>query len=353
MNFSYSKSQETLREAARVLLARGDCPARIRQFADAGTPPFDTDLWQSVVAAGWCAMSLAAQRDRPAQALELTLLADELGRALAPIPLIDTWLARHAIEMSADQESVGRYLSGLRGGQLRGAIHLPVTIESTAPLNPTLLTPVVNGSVADLLVFENGQGPTRRLSLLDMRQEGVRRTVLRGLDLSRGVAAVDFGSTAAVELGDAAAVTDLFYRAAVLRAFEQLGAADRCLELAADHARQRYQFGRPIGSFQAIKHKLATLYVENELARANCYYAAWALAENTPQLAEATALARISVTQALNLAAQECVHVHGGLGFTWNADPQLYLRRAKAAEGLLGGVGFWEERLLQAMDEVG
>src|SRR5262249_62190594 len=118
-------------------------------------------------------------------------------------------------------------------------------------------------------------------------------------------------------------------RAAVLFAFEQVGGAQRSLEMARDYALERYAFGRPIGSFQAIKHKLADVYVATELARSNAYYGAWALARNAHALPVAAAVARVSANEAFFLAAKENIQVHGGMGYTWEFDCHLYYRRAK------------------------
>ena len=123
--------------------------------------------------------------------------------------------------------------------------------------------------------------------------------------------------------------------------------AERRLDLAVAYAKERYAFGQPIGAFQAVKHKLAALHVEIELARANAYFGAYALAEGEPGiLAEAAALARASATDTYLLAAQESLHVHGGVGFTWACEAHLHLRRARALEAALGSAALWRERLV-------
>ena len=132
----------------------------------------------------------------------------------------------------------------------------------------------------------------------------------------------------------------------MLTAFEQLGGAERAMEMARDYALERYAFGRPIGSFPAIKHKLADMYVAVTLARSNCYYGAWALAGDAIELPEAAAAARVSATQAAQLCVKENIQVHGGMGFTWEFDCHLYYRRAHLLALTLGGLTHWQDRLI-------
>jgi alkylation response protein AidB-like acyl-CoA dehydrogenase len=138
-------------------------------------------------------------------------------------------------------------------------------------------------------------------------------------------------------------------RAAVLMAFEQVGGADRALEMGRDYALDRIAFGRPIGSFQAVKHMLADMYVSATLARSNCYYGAWALSTNASELPEAAAAARISATQAFQHCAKNNIQVHGGMGFTWEFDCHMYYRRSSAMALSLGSLSYWEDVLIDRM----
>jgi len=147
----------------------------------------------------------------------------------------------------------------------------------------------------------------------------------------------------------------VFDRAAVLIAFEQVGGADRCLEMARDYALNRYAFGRPIGGYQAIKHKLADMYVRNELARSNAYYGAWAL--NTAsreggaaELPVAAAAARVAGCEAFGFASKENIQTHGGMGFTWEVDAHLYYRRARQLSLVAGAPATWKERLVGQLE---
>ena len=140
-------------------------------------------------------------------------------------------------------------------------------------------------------------------------------------------------------------------RAAVLMSFEQVGGADSCLAMAKDYALNRYAFGRQIGSFQAIKHKLAEMYVWNELARSNAFFGAWALSTNAPELPEAAAGARISATEAFHFASKENIQTHGGMGFTWELDCHMFYRRSKTLSLALGASRVWKDRLVNHLEK--
>jgi alkylation response protein AidB-like acyl-CoA dehydrogenase len=143
-------------------------------------------------------------------------------------------------------------------------------------------------------------------------------------------------------------LTQALDRAAILTAFEQVGGAEAALEMARDYACERSAFGRPIGSFQAIKHKLADMYVAVTLARSNCYFGAWALDAQSSELTRAAAAARVSATEAFQRCAKENIQVHGAMGFTWEHDSHLFYRRANLLALTLGGLSHWQHRLLGA-----
>jgi alkylation response protein AidB-like acyl-CoA dehydrogenase len=186
-----------------------------------------------------------------------------------------------------------------------------------------------------------------------MKAEGVEARALTNIDPSRGQAELTFKNCKAEPLGAAdegwGILSEVLDRAAVLMAFEQVGGADRALEMGRDYALDRIAFGRPIGSFQAVKHMLADMYVAATLARSNCYYGAWALSTNASELPEAAAAARISATQAFQLCAKNNIQVHGGMGFTWEFDCHMYYRRANATALGLGSLSYWEDALIDRM----
>jgi acyl-CoA dehydrogenase len=190
------------------------------------------------------------------------------------------------------------------------------------------------------------------LVLADLRAEGVQRSDLQTVDPTRNHARIEFARTPVEVLhGDGwELMLRLLDGAAVLMAFEQIGGAAVTLAMATDYAKQRFAFGRPIGSFQAIKHKLADVYIAGELARSNAYYGAWALSRGAAELPLAAAAARVSATDAFWLAAKENVQTHGGMGFTWAADCHLFYRRAKLCALALGSNGWWKDRLVGELE---
>ena len=173
------------------------------------------------------------------------------------------------------------------------------------------------------------------------------------IDPSRGHASLTFAGAPAQLLGTAgegwSILERVFDRAAVLTAFEQIGGADRALEMARDYALERMAFGRPIGSFQAIKHMLADMYVSATLARSNGYYGAWALSTGAAELPQAAASARVAATQAFQHCAKNNIQVHGGMGFTWAFDCHLFYRRSNLLALGLGALSTWEDALIQRL----
>jgi alkylation response protein AidB-like acyl-CoA dehydrogenase len=191
------------------------------------------------------------------------------------------------------------------------------------------------------------------LFVVDLSGPGVNRESLETIDPSRSYARITFDGAPAEPLGaegDGWRIAEqVMDRAAILTAFEQVGGADRALEMARDYALDRMAFGRPIGSFQAIKHLLADMYVSATLARSNCYYGAWALASSAAELPIAAATARVSATQAFQHCAKNNIQTHGGMGFTWAFDCHLYYRRSNALALSLGSLSTWEDLLIERM----
>ena len=219
-------------------------------------------------------------------------------------------------------------------------------------------TPVADGAIADFAIVAARTGSTGReadigLFIVDLNGDGVTRKALSNLDQAHGQAEITFDRAKAEPLGAAgegwSILTRVLDRAAVLTAFEQVGGADRALEMGRDYALDRIAFGRPIGSFQAVKHILADMYVSATLARSNCYYGAWALSTDAAELPEAAATARISATQAFQHCAKNNIQVHGGMGFTWEFDCHLYYRRANVLALSLGSLTYWENQLIDRL----
>jgi alkylation response protein AidB-like acyl-CoA dehydrogenase len=254
-------------------------------------------------------------------------------------------------------------LPKLAAGELIGTLALsegprvanPDTIELTfegGKLNGTK-TPVPDGDIANIAIVAAKSGGSVSLVLVDLAGDGVSRETLRTLDPSRSHANVTFKDAPATVLGEGGNWDILLHvldRAAVLIAFEQIGGADTCMRMAREYSIGRYAFGRPIGSFQALKHRMAEMYVKNELARSNAYYGAWALSTDAPELAVAAASARISATEAYHFASKENIQIHGGMGFTWEADCHFFYRRSKLLSLCLGSARLWKDRLVSGLE---
>jgi alkylation response protein AidB-like acyl-CoA dehydrogenase len=293
----------------------------------------------------------------------LCVLAEELGRALAPVPFASTaYLAAEALLLAGTEAQQRRLLPKLADGSAIGCFALA---EGTGNPDPASVNarvvgnrlsgskwPVPDGGIADFAIVA-ARDETGEIALFIVELADTQRRNLDTVDPSRNHARIDFAGTAAERLVAQAGwplVQRLLDRAAILIAFEQVGGADAALEMARNYAQERYAFGRPIGSFQAIKHKLADVYVAGELARSNAYYGAWALAADAAELPLAAATARVSATEAFHLASKENIQTHGGIGFTWDVDCHLYYRRSKQLALALGSAPWWKHRLVELLE---
>ena len=366
MNFDFSDDQKFLKSEARRFLD-GRCPtAKVRAVLDDPAKSYDADLWREVAAQGWLGAAIPeAHGGLGLGHLELCVIAEELGRALAPIPFASTaYFLAEALMLAGSEAQKQGWLPKVAAGEVIGCF---ATVERPGALTEGQVQarveggkltgtklPVTDGDIADVAVVLAREGGRLGLYLVELGGAGATRETLQTLDPTRGVAKLTFSGAAAERLGDAgegmALAEAILERAAVLLAFEQIGGADRALEMAKSYAMERYAFGRPIGSYQAIKHKLADIYVKNELARSSAYYGAWALESGASELPLAAASARVSASEAYWNAAKENLQTHGGIGFTWQMDCHLFYRRAQQLGLVAGGAKAWKERLVQQLE---
>jgi acyl-CoA dehydrogenase len=365
MNFDFSDELKQLRDQARKFLAEHCPPAAARRVLE-GDRPYDRGLWLRLAEMGWLGAAVPEEFGGAGLGHEgLCVLAEELGRALAPVPVASSiYLVTETILAAGSATQKAAYLPGLVAGERIGTLALaegignpdPARIETTVSAGKIsgIKLPVADGGIADLALVLAREGGQPALFLVDLAGPGVARATVATIDPSRDHARITFTEAPAERLGAAgegwAILRRALDRAAILVAFEQIGGAQACLEMARDYALERYAFGRPIGSFQAIKHKLADVYIATELARSNAYYGAWALAGDAAELPVAAAAARVAATEAFHLASMENIQTHGGMGFTWEGDCHLYYRRAKHLALTLGSTPWWQDRLIAELE---
>ncbi len=367
-DLTYTEQESDLRSAVRSVLAdRADWPAVLARTETAQT--YDTGLWRTIAAEIGCAGLLVPESLGGAGASfrEAAVVAEEIGRSVAPVPFLGSAvLATTALLAAAESGTAGSgqassaeaaeaagLLADLADGSLTAALAIGfATMPGAAPAPTVRIGPAddgyrVTGTIADVadaltadVLIVPADGVPYGLYAVRTDQAGVRLTAITSLDMTRQLATVDLADAAATRLvaGQAAeqATTRALAAGAAMLAAEQLGLAERALEFTLDYVKQRQAFARPVGSFQAIKHRLADVWVAITQARAASRYAAACLADGDQDAPVAVALAKATCSDAALLAAQEMVQLHGGIGFTWEHPAHLYLKRAKADSIALG-----------------
>jgi alkylation response protein AidB-like acyl-CoA dehydrogenase len=348
----YTDTERDLRMSLRSLLATRSRAEDILARIDTGEP-YDTDLWRAIGADLGCAGLLIPEDADGAGASfrEAAVVAEELGRATAPVPYLGSAVVATTVLLAAGYDTV---LGELARGEVTAALaagfetppggDFPLTVRVTGPRGRdgaaglTRLRGRVR-SVADAfaagLLIVPADGVPSGLYLVGAHTEGVRRTPVVSLDMTRPLCDLEFDDAPArlIASGEAAtrALDAGLAAGAAMLASEQLGIADKCLEMTVAYVKERRQFARPVGSFQALKHRLADLWVGVTQSRAAARYAAACLATDDADAPVAVALAKSYCGDVAVRAAEECVQLHGGIGFTWEHPAHLYLKRAKSA----------------------
>ena len=365
MNFEFSSDQMLLRDQARKFLENEESVKKAREVLE-GDQTHDESLWRSVVEMGWTATTIPEEFDGLGLGyLELCVIAEELGRSLAPTPFSSSvYLATEALINQGSKEQHQKYLPKLDAGEIVGTLAHTETTNSPSPENLNcelsnnklngIKIAVTDGDVANFAVVSAKEGDKVVLGLVDLASKGVEITSQNTLDPSRSHASIKFKDADAEILGSSqdgwVALQEILDHAAVLFAFEQLGGAEACMDMAKEYAMGRFAFGRPIASFQAIKHKIADMYIAVELARSNCYFGAWALSTDAPELARAAATARVSASKAFHECSKENIQTHGGMGFTWEFDCHLYYRRCRQLAANIGSQAVWKNKLISSLE---
>ena len=366
MNLDFSDDQKFLKEEARKFLEKEEALARNRSVLESNNS-VDEDLWNKIVELGWTGIRIPEKYDGLGLGhLELCVVAEELGRFLAPVPFSSSvYLFTETIINFGSETIKQAILPKLVTGEIVGTLAVTEALMAPSKNNITLSCKdgLLNGkkiAVPDaeiathaIVIAKTDQGTS--LQLVDLSSKGISIEHQENIDESRGYFSISFEDVESELIGDEINGWDLYEsivnQAAVLFSYEQIGGSQAALDMAINYAQERYAFGRPIGSFQAIKHKLADMYIALTLAKSNCYYAAWALSTNASDLPTASATARVSSTKAFQLCSKENIQTHGGNGFTWEYDCHMFYRRSKLLSLNIGSLSNWKEKLVTSLEQ--
>jgi alkylation response protein AidB-like acyl-CoA dehydrogenase len=367
MNFAFSDEQEELRRSVRRFLEDKSPTTEVRRLMET-TEGFDRAVWDQMAnQLGLQALAIPEEYGGAGFGyVELIVVLEEMGSALLCAPYFSTiGLAANTLLSSGDEAAKKDLLPGIASGECVAT--LAITEDSGRwDLDAVTLTAkgggaerrldghkmfVIDGHSADLLLVAARTDKGLSIFAVGADAPGLTRTALATMDQTRKQARVEFAGTPARMVGEEGAAVPMLSRtldlAAVALAAEQVGGAQRCLDMSVEYAKTRIQFGRPIGSFQAIKHKCADMLLEVESAKSAAYYAGWAAAEDSEELPVVASLAKSYCSEAYFHAAAENIQIHGGIGFTWEHDAHLYFKRAKSSELMLGDPTYHRELLAQ------
>ena len=369
MSMTFTEEQDEFRKSVRRFLEQKSSAADVRRLMETDEG-YDPAVWQQMAEQlGLQGLALPEEYGGSGYGfIEQVAVLEEMGRALLCAPYFSSVvLAGTALVQSGDDAAKRDLLPGIADGS---AIATLAWVENPAEWGTgspsTTATRSGDGYMIDgtktlaldahtasliLVVAQADGGPS--LFAVDGSAGGLTRRKLETLDMTRKAAALEFAGTPARLIADEGAAAGILERtlqlAAVALAAEQVGAAQKCLDMSVEYAKLRVQFGRPIGSFQAIKHKCADMLLEVESARSAAYYAAWAAADGSDELPLLASLAKACCSDAFASAATENIQIHGGIGFTWEHDAHLYYRRAKSTEQFLGSPSEHRDLLAQRL----
>ncbi|MCC5951561.1 MAG: acyl-CoA/acyl-ACP dehydrogenase [Acidimicrobiia bacterium] len=367
MNFAFSDEQEELRSIVKSFLEKKSPEAAVREQMETESG-FDPDVW-SQMAEQLGLQSLIVPEEHGGQGfgyVELIVVLEEMGRALLCAPFFSTVvLATNTILQAGDDAAAKDLLPGIASGETiatvaftepagkwdEAGIEMAATASGDAwTLSGTKMF-VLDGHTANVIIVAARTDAGVSLFVVDGDAEGLTRTPLATMDQTRKQAKLEFDGVSARLLGTDGAGWDTLSTvldlAAVGLAAEQVGGAQACLDMSVEYAKVRVQFGRPIGSFQAIKHKCADMLLEVESAKSAAYYAGWCASEMNDELPSVASLAKAYCSEAYFHAAAENIQIHGGIGFTWEHPAHLYFKRAKSSELLFGDPTYHRELLAQ------
>jgi alkylation response protein AidB-like acyl-CoA dehydrogenase len=333
MNFDFSDDQQAIKRTAHDLLAERFKPERLRELAEDGS--YDDDAWRELSELGWPGIFVEERHGgQELGTVELAILAEELGYALAPLPFLSNAAAGLVLSEAGSDEQKERWLPGIASGEARGTVGLARDGEAG-------LVPDADSAEVIVLLSDDTQEGTGGGTVVERGSAEVEP--VETIDMTRRFSRVraDGGEQLADDPGPG------LDRAAVAVAAELTGVAQRALEMAVDYARERKQFGRPIGSYQAVSHTCAQMLLETESARSASYYAAWTADSEPESLALAASMAKAYASDAGWHVTASALQVHGGIGFTWEHDLHFFLKRARTDGVLYGTAREHRERVAE------
>ncbi|MBU6328960.1 MAG: acyl-CoA/acyl-ACP dehydrogenase [Acidobacteria bacterium] len=367
MNFAFSEEQEELRNIVRQFLEAKSAETAVREQMETDRG-YDPEVW-SQMAEQLGLQSLTIPEEFGGQGfgyVELVVVLEEMGRALLCAPYFSSVvLAANTVMQSGDRTAMETILPGIASGETIATLALTEPngrwdasgIEATATQSggawriSGTKSFVLDGHTADVIIVAARTSAGVSLFSVAGDAAGLTRTALSTMDQTRKQAKLEFAEVEGTLIGTDGAGWDVLSTvldlAAVALAAEQVGGAQMCLDMAVQYAKDRVQFGRPIGSFQAIKHKCADMLLEVESAKSAAYYAGWCASELNDELPSVASLAKAYCSDAYFHAASENIQIHGGIGFTWEHPAHLYFKRAKSSELLFGDPTYHRELLAQ------
>ena len=367
MNFAFTEEQDELRKIVRSFLEAKSPESAVREQMETERG-YDEAVWsQMAEQMGLQGLHIPEEYDGSGFSyVELGIVLEEMGRSLLCAPFFSTVvLAANTLIQCGDESAKKDYLPGIAGGETTATVAFTepsgkwdasgIEMEATKSADGYTLTGtkmyVIDGHVADLVLVVARTDAGVSLFAVDGNAAGLTRTPLSTMDQTRKQARLEFENTPARLMESEGIGWDFMARVldlvAVGLAAEQVGGAQKVLEMAVDYAKVRVQFGRPIGSFQAIKHKCADMLLEVESAKSAAYYGMWCAAEMDDELPSVASLAKAYCSEAYFHAAAENIQIHGGIGFTWEHPAHLYFKRAKSSELLFGDPTYHRELLAQ------
>jgi alkylation response protein AidB-like acyl-CoA dehydrogenase len=375
VDFAFSEEQEMLRRSAHDFLSKESSSKVVRRLMES-EDGYDDALWQKIAQLGWTALGIPEQYGGVGTFLDLVVVLEEAGRALLPGPFFSTMGLGVPVLLEAGTETHKKEVLGaIAEGSARatlaftepagrwdaGAVALKAGQSGGGWRLDGIKTFVPDAHVADYIAVaarSRGEGEDGlTLFLVKGRPNGMSVKALDTLDMTRRWCEVSFdgvqlGADAVMGAPDKAwpALKRALEWATAALCAEMVGGVQKVLEASTEYAKTRHQFGKPIGIYQAVSHKIADMLVQSESGRSATYYAAWAVEADAPDRSLAASMAKAYVSDAYRKVAGDGIQVHGGIGFTWEHDMHLYFKRAKSSEVTLGDATYHRELVAQALD---